>query len=95
MPFRCNGECTPDFIIKFGCDVNFKSVKEEESATRCVGSLISCCNPNWEVIASILEPPYDLLSTLNQRLDFILNHKEQQLKKGYLLQLHQCLIQNC
>ena len=62
----------PDSITKFGFDVKIKSIQEEESAIRCVGSLISCCNPNWEVIASILETSYDVLSPLNQRSDFIL-----------------------
>ena len=46
--------------MKFGCDVNIKSMQEEKSATRCIGSLISC-NPNLGVIKSILEPSYDIL----------------------------------
>lgn len=32
-------------------------MQENESATRCIG----CCNPNWEVTASTLEPSYDSL----------------------------------
>ena len=78
----CNVECTPDSITKFGFDVKIKSIQEEESATRCVGSLISCCNPNWEVIASILESSYDVSSPLNQRLDFILKSPRTMVKNG-------------
>ena len=37
-----------------------------------VGSLIICCNPNVEVIPSILEPSYVVLSSLNQRFDLAL-----------------------
>ena len=58
-------------LTKFGCDVNIKSIQERESATTCVGSLIGCCNPNWEVTESILEPSYDVLSPLNKRFDLI------------------------
>ena len=75
---------TPDSITKFGCDINIKSIQEEESATRCVGSLISCCNPNWEAIASILEPSYDVLSPLNQRLVLILKSPRTTVKKELL-----------
>ena len=57
-------------------------MQEEESATKCAGSLISRCNPNWEVIASILEPSYDVLSPLNQRSDFILKSPRTKVKKG-------------
>ena len=45
---------TPDSITKFGCKVNIKSIQDEESPIICVGSLIICCNPNIEVIPSIL-----------------------------------------
>ena len=38
-------------------------------------------NPNWEVIASILEPSYDVLSPLNQRLDLILKSPRTIVKK--------------
>ena len=79
MAFGCTGECTPDSITKFGCDVKIKSIQEEESATKCVSLLVSCCNANWEVIASILEPSYDILSPLNQRLNFLL---KSTVKKG-------------
>ena len=57
-------------------------IQEEKSAPRCVGSFISCCNPNCQVIASILEPSYDILSPLNQRFDLILNSPRTTVKKG-------------
>ena len=52
---RCNEDSS-----KFGCDVNIKSMLEE----KCVGSLISCCNPDWEVMTSILEPILELVNSL-------------------------------
>ena len=47
-------------------------MQEEESPIMCVDSLIICCNPNVEVIPSILEPLYVVLSLLNQRFDLTL-----------------------
>ena len=63
----------PDSVTKFGCEVFIKSMQEEESPIICAGSLIICCNPNAEVIPSILEPSYVALSPLNQRFDLALN----------------------
>ena len=48
-------------------------MQEEESPIMCVDSLIICCNPNVEVIPSILESSYVVLSLLNQRFDLALN----------------------
>ena len=45
---------------------------QEDEFLACVGSLISCCNPNWEVIPSIFEPSYDGLSLLHQSFDLTL-----------------------
>ena len=69
----CNEECTPDSITKFGCEVKIKSIQEDEFLVWCVGSLISCCSLNWEVMPSIFEPSYDVLSLLHQRFDLTLN----------------------
>ena len=52
---------------KFGCNVNIKSIQEEESTTRCVDSLIICCNTNWEVMASILETSYVKETSLTEK----------------------------
>ena len=48
-------------------------MQEEESPIICASLLIICCNPNVEVIPSILEPSYIVLSLLNQRFDLALN----------------------
>ena len=69
-------------------------MQEEESPIICVGSLIICCNPNVEVIPSILEPSYVVLSPLNQRFE-LASHQEQQFKKYYGQYLCQYLIQSC
>ena len=38
---------TSDSTTKLGCDVNIKSIHEEEFWNKCVGSLINWCNPSW------------------------------------------------
>ena len=48
-------------------------MQEEESPIMFVDSLIIYCNPNVEIIPSILEPSYVVLSLLNQRFDLALN----------------------
>ena len=47
-----------------------------------LGSLIICCNPNWEVTPSILEPSYAVTSLLSQRLDFTLKSPRMTVRKG-------------
>ena len=47
-------------------------MQKEESPILCVGSLIIYCNPNVELIPSILEPLYIALSPLNQRFGLAL-----------------------
>ena len=56
-------------------------MQEEESPIICVGSLIICCNPNVEVIPSILEPSYVVLSPLNQRFDLALKSPRATVEK--------------
>ena len=46
-------EWTPESIIKLGTDVNMRSIHEEELSTICVGSSITWCNPNYDVMLSI------------------------------------------
>ena len=65
MQFGCNEECTPESITEFGCEVNIKSMQEEESPIKCVSSLIICCNPNVEIILPIVGPLYVVVSPLN------------------------------
>ena len=59
-------------------------MQEEESPIICVGSLIICCNPNVEVIPSLLEPSYVVLSPLNQRFDLTLKSPRTTVKKVLL-----------
>ena len=33
-------------VIKLGCDVNIRSIQDDEAFDVCVGSLIICCKPN-------------------------------------------------
>ena len=68
---------------------------EEESPIICVGSLIICYNPEVEVMPSILEPSYVVLSPLNQRFDIVLKSPRTTVKKGLLTELCLYLIQNC
>ena len=70
--FLCNEECAPDSITKFVCEGNIKSMQEDEFLVWSVDSLISCCSPNWEIMTSIFEPSYDVLSLLHQRFDLTL-----------------------
>ena len=55
---------------------------QEDEFLACVGSLISCCNPNWEVIPLIFEPSYDGLSLLHQSFDLTLKSIRAAAKKG-------------
>ena len=59
-------------------------MQEEESPIICAGSFIVCCNPNVEVITSILEPSYVVLSPLNQRFDLALKSPRTTVKKVLL-----------
>ena len=56
-------------------------MQEEESPIICVGSLIICCNPNVELIPSILEPSYVVLSPLNQGFYLTLKSPRTTVKK--------------
>ena len=68
----CNEECGPDSITKFFSEGNIKPLQEDEFLVWSVGSVISCCSPDWEVMPSIFEPLYDVLSLLHQRFDLTL-----------------------
>ena len=39
-----------------GWEVNHRSIHEDESVKTWVSFVIDCCKPNWDNIASILEP---------------------------------------
>ena len=57
-------------------------MQKDEFPVWCVGSLIRCCSPNWEVMPSIFEPSYDVLSLLHQRFDLTLKSPRATVKKG-------------
>ena len=38
-------ECTPESVIKLGCDVNNRSIQDHEIFFMCVGALIICYKP--------------------------------------------------
>ena len=59
-----------------------KPMQEDKFLIWCFGSLISCYNPNWEVMPSIFEASYDVLSLLHQRLDLALKSPRKTVKKG-------------
>ena len=41
MELRCKDGCTPDSIIKLGCDVKIRSMQVEELSNICVDSLMT------------------------------------------------------
>ena len=41
---------TPNSVIKFGCDVNVRSIHEEELSRICVGSFVICYSPICDFI---------------------------------------------
>ena len=43
-------------MIKLGSDVNMGSMFEEKVSNMCIISLITCYNPNCDVISSIALP---------------------------------------
>ena len=59
-------------------------MQEEQLPIICVGSLIICCIPNAEIMPSILEPSYIVLSPLNQRFDLVLKSPRTAVKKVLL-----------
>ena len=44
--FECSKEWTPDSVVRLDCDINIKSIHEEELAFKGAGSFIICCHPN-------------------------------------------------
>ena len=62
----CKDGWTPDSVIKFRCEVNIRSVYEEEASNVCVGWLITCCKPNCDYIFSIALPSLLVMSWLHK-----------------------------
>ena len=57
------------------------------TCVKCVASLIICCNPYVEVIPSIVEPSYVILSPWNQKYDLALKLPRTTVKKAGLNEL--------
>ena len=69
-------------VIKFGFDVNIKSIHEEEDSNIWVGSLITWCKPNCDEIFSIALPSVVVVSLLHCLLGFALKSPRTTTKKG-------------
>ena len=63
---------TSDSITKFDWVVKIRSIHSDEPPIINVGSLITCCEPSWEVTPSVLESSYVIMLLLYQRLNFAL-----------------------
>ena len=72
MRIQMQKRITPNSTIKLGCEVNNKSVQENELSNVCIGSLIIGWNPNCSEVTSISLPSAVVLSCLNQLHDFVL-----------------------
>ena len=77
----CKDVWTPDSVIKFGCEVNIRSIHEEVSNI-CVSSLITWCKANCDDIFSIALPSLVVMPFLHQLLDFVLKSPRSTIKKG-------------
>ena len=58
--------------MSLGWELNNRSTHEDQCVKIWVASLISCCKPNGDVVASILEPSWAVLSCLYLFDDLIL-----------------------
>ena len=73
---------SPDSVIKFGCEMNIRSIHEKEDSNICAGSLITWCKANCEEIFSIVLPSIGVMSFLYQLLYFALKPPRSTTKKG-------------
>ena len=62
---RYKDEWTLDSVIKFGCEVDIRSMHEEKDSNICVGSSITWYKPNWDEIFSIGLPSLVVMSSLH------------------------------
>ena len=70
-------------LIKFGCDANMRSIREEELFKICAGSFMTWCNPNCDVTFSNAFPWEVLLSLQYQNFDFALKSLIATRRKGF------------
>lgn len=78
MQFSCNEECKPNFVTKFGCKLNIKSIQKDECLVRCFAlySLVAIrieklCH-RFLIVCMILCQFYNKIFTWHY------NHQEQQ-----------------
>ena len=84
----------PDSVIKFGFEVNMRSIHEEEDPNICVGSLITWSKLNCDEILSVDLPSLMVNSLLHQLLDFALKSPKSTTKKGLFCTSTQDVAQN-
>ena len=84
----------PESITKFGLKMKIRSIQDARFPWMWVGSFVFCCNPNWEVIASILKPSKVVASLVNQLLDIALKPPMVAIKNGLVAE-HPGLARSC
>ena len=75
---------THESITTFGLEVNTKSIQEDESFSIWVESWISCFNPNWGSILSIINPCYAVLIWLYRVLISASKSPKRRISSGLL-----------
>ena len=82
MTIGCSEKCTPGSVIKLGCDVNIRSIQDDEVFVMCVGALIICCKPNCVVTFSNAFPSRLDLSRQNQFFDLSFKSSINPIRNG-------------
>ena len=77
----CKDGWTPDSVIKFACEMNIRSIHEQEGCNICLGSLIIWFKANCNDIFSIILPALVVMSFLHQLLNFALKSKRSTTRK--------------
>ena len=73
---------TPESVIKFGWDVNIRSIQDDEVFDMWVGFLIICCKPNCAVTFSISFPSWLVLSWEYQFFDLAFKFPINTIRNG-------------
>ena len=81
MAILVKGEWIPEVITKFGWEEMIRSIQDTDFPWIQVGSLITCCSPNWQVTASVLERSKEVVSPVYKLLDFALKLSMATIKK--------------
>ena len=72
MAILVKGEWIPEVITKFSWEEMIRSIQDTDFPWMQVGSLITCCSPNWQVTASVLERSKVVVSPVYKLLNFAL-----------------------